>query len=110
MAGPALTGTDPSWAAANTNIMAMIDADLTSHRAMHAANSNSLIGTITPLHWCHMRRVMCEALQVSPLRTTVLNKHHAKEDAVARGEADRVSERMLSHDSQATAAVNALFP
>ena len=90
-------------AAAGTDIKAMIDADLAFHRAMYAASGNPLIDASALLHWCHVRRAMGEALQVSRLRAAVWDEHQAMADAVARGDADTAAALMLAHGQQAAA-------
>ena len=90
-------------AAAGTDIKAMIDADLAFHRAMYTASGNALIDASALLHWCHVRRAMGEALQVSRLRTTVWDEHQAMADAVASGDAECAASLMLAHGQQAAA-------
>ena len=93
-------------AAAGTDIKAMIDADLAFHRAMYAASGNPLIDASALLHWCHVRRAMGEALQVSRLRTSVWDEHQAMADAVVRGDADTAVALMLTHGQHAAANLN----
>lgn len=90
-------------AVAQSDVKAMIDADLSFHQALYQAAQNPLIEQSALLHWHHIRRAMGQALQTSALREPVWDEHEAMAEAVAAGQVAKAEQLMRQHSDQASA-------
>jgi DNA-binding GntR family transcriptional regulator len=84
-------------AAAEKTVSAMIDADLSFHRAIYGAAGNPLLLQTAERHWSHIRRVMGAVLQRADTRAAIWDEHESMLAAIVRGEADRAQQLALDH-------------
>lgn len=66
----------------STDVNAMIEADMTFHRAIYEASGNPLIVDNALLHWVHFRRLMGAVLQQSASRQGIWDEHEAIAEAI----------------------------
>lgn len=85
----------------NTDIRAMIDADMAFHFAVYAASGNPLIGETARIHWVHLRRVMGATLQASGQRATIWDEHEAIASAIEAGNSAAAVEYSEFHTQRA---------
>lgn len=90
------------WAHQTRDVQAMIQADLSFHRAIYQASGNPLIAQSIDLHWHHLKRVMGAVLQSSHQRQTVWDEHEAIATAMASGNADLAVRLVREHAHKAS--------
>ena len=89
------------------DVRAMIEADLSFHRAIYQASGNPLIAQSIDLHWHHLKRVMGAVLQSSHQRQTVWDEHEAIAKAIAAGKADLAVRLVQEHAHEASVQLTA---
>ncbi len=80
-------------AAQNSDLKALVLADLAFHQFIYAACANPILIQTAQLHWHQTRRVMSHYLRDPSSFRGVWNEHHAILDAIVKGEA-RLAERL----------------
>ena len=81
----------------DTDVKAMIDADIAFHTAIYRASGNPLILENTRLHWVHLRRVMGAVLQSARQRDAIWDEHEAIRKAIAAGDVKHVGKLTEKH-------------
>jgi DNA-binding GntR family transcriptional regulator len=89
------------------DVQAMIQADLSFHRAIYQASGNPLIAQSIDLHWHHLKRVMGAVLQSSQQRQSVWDEHQTIAQAIAAGDADLAVRLVQNHAQEASAQLTA---
>jgi DNA-binding GntR family transcriptional regulator len=87
-------------AVAAGDLRAMVDADLAFHGAIALASGNPLLARTATQHAHHVRRVMSAVLRHDD-PPAVWDDHEAIADAIAAGQADRVSTLVATHHERA---------
>ena len=88
-------------AARESDIKAMMAADIEFHAAIYAASGNPLIAQSAQLHWHHIRRAMGAVLQVSTMRESIWDEHEAIAAAISSGDADTAETLIRQHGEDA---------
>lgn len=88
-------------------VQAMIQADLSFHRAIYDASGNPLIAQSIDLHWHHLKRVMGAVLQSSQQRQTVWDEHEAIAQAIAASDVDLAVRLVQEHAREASVQLTA---
>lgn len=89
------------------HVQAMIQADLSFHRAIYDASGNPLIAQSIDLHWHHLKRVMGAVLQSSQQRQTVWDEHEAIAQAIAASDVDLAVRLVQEHAREASVQLTA---
>ncbi len=89
------------------HVQAMIQADLSFHRAIYDASGNPLIAQSIDLHWHHLKRVMGAVLQPSQQRQTVWDEHEAIAQAIAASDVDLAVRLVQEHAREASVQLTA---
>lgn len=95
------------WAESERHVQAMIQADLSFHRAIYDASGNPLIAQSIDLHWHHLKRVMGAVLQSSQQRQTVWDEHEAIAQAIAASDVDLAVRLVQEHAREASVQLTA---
>jgi DNA-binding GntR family transcriptional regulator len=88
-------------AAAHGTVDAMIEADITFHRALYEASGNPLIGDSAARHWAHIRRAMGGVLMEHEARASIWDEHAAILHAINQGDAAQAEKQARSHGAMA---------
>ena len=94
-------------AESDRQVQAMIQADLSFHRAIYEASGNPLIAQSMDLHWHHLKRVMGAVLQSTQQRQRVWDEHEAIAQAIADADAALAVRLVQEHAQEASVQLTA---
>jgi len=83
--------------AANSDIAAMVNADIAFHRLLHTLSGNEEITKATESLMPHIERAMYTVLEHHPVRADISQEHRAIADAVISGDVAGAGELAAQH-------------